>query len=266
MRCEAAMACTQGCLGDTVNARMETSTGMVNTKVFTTRLGFYSQHLSISCRETEGRPFSFGPAPTKSEAEEALSALRRLFFSMPFSQFFGVETNSKVPNLDSSEMGEIVSSGDQDARQLQYWPKLLESRGSAQVFEAFLLLVSNPFVKKMVVSLTSDGAIWNAVVKNKAVQELRQAFCADAESAKPQNSGGRNYKDVGMMILKWLIESTKAKIAEFCNEIAKLVNEFFPSEEKRKNTSSFSNFDHVIRSSFMISILIFIVTIVMRFK
>ncbi|RRT56824.1 hypothetical protein B296_00020783 [Ensete ventricosum] len=64
-----------------------------------------------------------------------------------------------------------------------------QSKQCEKVYDAFNLLKISPSIQshcqcilglllqRMVVSLSSDKAIWDAVMKNEAVQELNKCFC-----------------------------------------------------------------------------------------
>jgi len=54
-----------------------------------------------------------------------------------------------------------------------------------------------------------------------------------AESIKPQNSEGES-PDVVTIILRWILENTKAKLIQFLDKITELVNELFQSKERQK--------------------------------
>ncbi|KAI3514725.1 hypothetical protein L1887_13374 [Cichorium endivia] len=54
-------------------------------------------------------------------------------------------------------------------------PSMLVSRGSESVHDAFHLLQTEPSVKRMMVSLSSDKSVWDAVMNNEAVRQLRDS-------------------------------------------------------------------------------------------
>ncbi|ONK59139.1 uncharacterized protein A4U43_C08F3390 [Asparagus officinalis] len=238
-----------------------------------TRISFRAQHLCISTnQEKVDEPFNFGPPPSKAEAQQALSSLQRLFFSMPYSQNFGDEwspmekgeTDEEAASTElverSSSAAELASNGPVPSHQ----PKHPESPGIAGLFNAFRILVFNPYIQRMVVSLSSDQAVWDAVMKNKIVQDIQESL--SAESTRSQNSG----HDVGMIILRWILKSTKSTIVGFFDKLVKLVSELFHHQEREssdqtreENTSSF---DQVVRTSFMITVMVFMVIIVTRMQ
>ncbi|URE06475.1 hypothetical protein MUK42_27360 [Musa troglodytarum] len=52
-----------------------------------------------------------------------------------------------------------------------------QSKQCEKVYDAFNLLKISPSIQRMVVSLSSDKAMWDAVMKKEAVQELKKCFC-----------------------------------------------------------------------------------------
>ncbi|KAH9673672.1 hypothetical protein KPL70_018188 [Citrus sinensis] len=57
--------------------------------------------------------------------------------------------------------------------------RMLQPYPADRVYDAFHLLQTEPSIQRMVISLSSDKAVWNAVLNNEAVQELKESFNAD---------------------------------------------------------------------------------------
>ncbi|MQL80261.1 hypothetical protein Taro_012706 [Colocasia esculenta] len=115
---------------------------------------------------------------------------------------------------------------------------------------------------RTVLSLSSDKAVWDAVLKNEAVKELRESIFA-AGNAKSRSSGDGH--DVLARLLEWIIECAKAKVMELAKKIAKTVNELLSFHEKDK-LGEMDLSEDALRSSFMLSILVFILVIITRFQ
>ncbi|RWV94718.1 hypothetical protein GW17_00042720 [Ensete ventricosum] len=113
----------------------------------------------------------------------------------------------------------------------------------------------------MVVSLSSDKAIWDAVMKNEAVQELNKCFCEVGDEETASADGGD--PDITIGTLRWILHSTKAKVREFIDHITKLMNGIFHSQGNDEKTDSFID---DVRSSFMLSVMVFIVVVVIRIQ
>lgn len=66
------------------------------------------------------------------------------------------------------------------------------------------------------------------------------------------------------VILKWIVDSAKAKVMEIIEKISKLVNELFQTVESEKDAGEFESFDEKLRSSFMLSVMVLLVVVVTR--
>ncbi|KAJ6835564.1 uncharacterized protein M6B38_332530 [Iris pallida] len=209
--------------------------------------------------------FVFGDVPSREEAEDAVSTLQQIFVPVTFSQVTediypsprSEVTVDKMITLTDVTQG--LSSSESESDWIEPAMHLYSSRASqsyehGKVLDAFRLLQINPSVQRMVVSLSSDKAVWDAVMKNEVVQEFQKTVY-EAENSEPQAA------DKGHNILKWILDGTKAKIAEFFGKITELVNDIFRSQEKEKETDSF---DDLLRSSFMLSVVVFIIVVAMR--
>uniref|UniRef100_J3LFG6 Uncharacterized protein n=1 Tax=Oryza brachyantha TaxID=4533 RepID=J3LFG6_ORYBR len=133
----------------------------------------------------------------------------------------------------------------------------LLTREHRNVLDAFRLLQKDPNVQKMVMSLSCDRAVWDAVMNNEAVQEFRRSFQDDKETSTMGNHGG----PAG--VLKWILGNTQAKIMEFIDSIMKIVNMLFhPVDDESKPDL----YNDAVKVSFMLSVFIFIVVAIARIK
>lgn len=66
------------------------------------------------------------------------------------------------------------------------------------------------------------------------------------------------------VILKWIVDSAKAKVMDIIEKISKLVNELFQTLENKKDGGEFESFDEKLRSSFMLSVMVLLVVVVTR--
>lgn len=69
--------------------------------------------------------------------------------------------------------------------------------------------------------------------------------------------------DIAIGSLRWILHSTKAKVREFIDHITRLMNEIFHSQGTDDKTDSFND---AVRSSFMLSVMVFIVVVVIRIQ
>lgn len=128
-------------------------------------------------------------------------------------------------------------------------------REHQNVLDAFQLLKEDSSVQKMVMALSTDKAVWNAVMNNEVVQEFKKSF----QDAKETDIKGSHSSPPGMM--KWVLENTQAKIKEFLEKILQLVNTLFQAQSKDYDLS-----DDLVRMSFMLSVFVFIVVTIARIK
>ncbi|OMO98166.1 hypothetical protein COLO4_14095 [Corchorus olitorius] len=123
----------------------------------------------------------------------------------------------------------------------------------------------------MVFSLSSDKAVWNAVLNNEVVRELRESFYA-AEENNPLSSEGSSDENSdesnkATNIVMWIFDNTKAKIMDIFDKITKLVNELFkmpPDYEKGAAEGTLGPFEERLRTSFLLSVVVLLIVVVAR--
>ncbi|URE06476.1 hypothetical protein MUK42_27360 [Musa troglodytarum] len=86
-----------------------------------------------------------------------------------------------------------------------------QSKQCEKVYDAFNLLKISPSIQRMVVSLSSDKAMWDAVMKKEAVQELKKCFC---EVGDDETASADGDPDIAIGTLRWILHSTKAKVRD----------------------------------------------------
>uniref|UniRef100_A0A7N0U6G8 Uncharacterized protein n=1 Tax=Kalanchoe fedtschenkoi TaxID=63787 RepID=A0A7N0U6G8_KALFE len=114
----------------------------------------------------------FGPAPSVDEVQAAVSSLQHVIDPASFSLLVQYGYTSSADN-GASDHSSNVSEVDWMEPSLQMYHRVMPTPGSGRVFDAFRLLHSDAAVQRMVVSLASDRAVWNAVLNNDVVKELR---------------------------------------------------------------------------------------------
>ncbi|KAL0913011.1 hypothetical protein M5K25_016440 [Dendrobium thyrsiflorum] len=212
----------------------------------------------------------FGPVPTAQEAEEAVSAIQQMFIPVPLGEII-----ERSPHEQEEVKDKAVTSTKILPRSLSiesqsdwiepvmhlYSSKNCQSREREKVLDAFRLLQMNPSIQKVVVSLSSDRAVWDAVMKNEVVQEFKKSFyealiSAESKSQDPNEEDGHPVNG----ILKWIVDA-KAKIMEVLDKIAKHLSQIFHSHGAKDELDIF---DRVLQSTFMLSVLVFIVVVMNR--
>ncbi|XP_047159193.1 uncharacterized protein LOC124829680 [Vigna umbellata] len=167
--------------------------------------------------------------PSQGEVEDAVSALQQ--FIQAFQQI----------------------SGSYDSR-------TVISRGYKRLYDAFQLLQSDPAVKRLVVSLSSDKALWDAFMSNVLHQKLLE-LPDSVECRRPEIS---ELNEFGTQILSWTLDVIKRKILELIESFQLLVNDLFQSHKMENDAADASQMDEKVRSSFLLSIVILLIVIVAR--
>ncbi|KAL4178672.1 hypothetical protein AMTRI_Chr13g116250 [Amborella trichopoda] len=214
-----------------------------------------------------------GPVPSRAEVEDAVSALQQVIFSVSNSQVYddGLLSTSERGMANRIIVSNTTLDDGPSSGQLPdwiepslnyYYPKMSESEESTGVFDAFHLLRSNPYVQRMVVSLASDDAVWDAVSKNEAVQELHDSLHR-VGNVTPSNGPNKNSPDAITWIVEWVLDNLKAKVQEILHKLSTLIDELFrlPYAEQEKKMDAFTE---TLRSSLMLSVLVLLVIVVTR--
>lgn len=148
----------------------------------------------------------------------------------------------------------------------------------------------------MVVSLASDKSVWEAVMNNEAVRELRDSvnegtceinneirnlecrynlFCRGLFAANKGTSERDAEPSDGSIplseILDWVFINTKAKLMEVLEKTIEMVNKLFQSPRNEKNAkgegqegAAIEPFGKKLRSSFLMSVLVMLIVVVTR--
>lgn len=178
----------------------------------------------------------FEPVPSQREVEDAVSALQDF-----------VQAVSSTSTLQH-----IIGSLDS---------RILLSHGYERLYDALQLLQSDPSVKRLVVSLSSDKAIWDAVISNVLHQNLPELPDSD-ECKRPQIS---EQKELSIKILSWILGIIKGKVLELIESFQSLVNDLCQSPRKENTTVDAAVLDEKVRSSVLLSIVIILIVIMARF-
>ncbi|KAK6250426.1 hypothetical protein QQP08_010906 [Theobroma cacao] len=224
--------------------------------------------------------FVLGPVPSVGEVQNVVSALQRVFdaSSSPqlirdkFSYNAGKEIAYQIPSPTGS-MHRVHSAGSElewkEPSLHLYNTGALQPYGTNRVYDAFHLLQTEPLVQKMVFSLSSDKAVWDAVLNNEVVKELRDSYYA-AEDSNPLSSDessdeNSNESNKATNIVKWIFENTKAKVMDVYEKMIKLVNELFKLRTDDKTTAGTPDpFEERLRTSFLLSVLVLLIVVVTR--
>lgn len=92
------------------------------------------------------------------------------------------------------------------------------------------------------------------VLSNQLLLDVHTAESSQLESSNEDSQ-------VIAQFLRWILDNTKAKIAEIMDKITNLMNELFRPTEKERATDIFED---TLRSSLMLSIMVLLVVVVTR--
>ncbi|XP_037447711.1 uncharacterized protein LOC125513993 isoform X2 [Triticum urartu] len=202
----------------------------------------------------------FWSPPTGDEVRAAFSSIQEVFEGS-YYDVNSNETEKQLALLSNSEHSSSTNSSGSDdwvepAAYVLNSTALL-TREHRNVLDAFRLLQRDPNVQKMVMSLSCDRTVWDAVMNNEAVQEFRRSFQDGKEVNRKGNSCGP------AAVLKWILANTQAKITEFFDNIAKIVSMLFHPQSDEDKPDLYSD---AVKVSFMLSVFVFIVVAVARTK
>ncbi|KAK4738573.1 hypothetical protein R3W88_002270 [Solanum pinnatisectum] len=198
---------------------------------------------------TQGSPYCdsvFGSVPCSWEVEKAMSDLQS-FMSGYYAP--KEEMNWVEPLLNS------------------YQSTLVKSPGNARFYDALYMLQNEPSIQRLVCSIACDRAVWEAMMSNKAVQNLQGSVISAAKEEESQSSTGES--DIGSLIVKWIMGITTSRIAEllqsFGSLLSEIIHDIFEPDSKEKPTSELSHLlEEKIRSSFLLSVVLLLIVVVTR--
>ncbi|XP_074291133.1 uncharacterized protein LOC141617900 [Silene latifolia] len=208
----------------------------------------------------------FGLVPTNHEVKNAIFSVQ---------QFLHPE--EIINDVDNDMSGQITSATDvlqrasstgseldwiEPSMQL-YNRRLANSYGWEKVYDAFHLLQTEPSVQKMVVSLSSDKAVWDAVLNNETVREIRDLYLNAAEASHLNPDNNSDALKENSNVLKWIMDHVKGKLMEVVGNITQLIGGIFnpPSPDKAEESLAFSE---KLKSSFLLTILVLLIVVVTR--
>lgn len=186
----------------------------------------------------------FGPPPSYYEVESAIASLHNFMKGLTP---YGSELNELQQILDRCSVTTLLS------------------QGCGRLRDAFSLLQTDPSIKRLVVSLSSDRAIWDAVMNNEVVRKLQDSYHGGESSGSSKSCDEK--QDIAASLLKWVLDMTKIKVMELIQGFLSLMNEVFQplGREKRIEAGNDAAEDKV-RSSLLLSIVILLIVVVARMQ
>lgn len=241
------------------------------------------ERVNNSCSTILFDDYILGPVPSTDEVHHAVSALHQVlepsYFSYSTNDGLGYKSNEDTTDELTSSINltrEALSSSGSVSDWIEPSmhicnSKLLQSYGSNRVYDAFHLLQTEPSIQKMVISLSSDKAVWDAVLNNEAVREIRdslkQVDAADngLQAGSSEEGLDKSDSDGTVDIISWIFVNTKEKVLEIVEKIIEFVNEWFqPPEKEKASEGNTDPFEETLRTSFFLSVVVLLVVVVAR--
>ncbi|KAL7146558.1 hypothetical protein ABFS83_06G049500 [Erythranthe nasuta] len=202
--------------------------------------------------------FIFGNVPSKDEVNFAVSALQQVLKPKHVDEY-GVEKSMIYSSSSESEVDWIEPSltiCSNNSRMLE------QQNGSDRVYDAFHLLQNEPSVQRMVISLSSDKAVWDAVLNNEVVKELRGSINQGDEQGDNVDEGSPDGSNPVKDILSWVFANAKAKIMQLIDKITELMNGVFhlPNEEKNGGFTM----EEKLKTSLFLSVIVLLIVVATR--
>ncbi|XP_022006600.1 uncharacterized protein LOC110905026 isoform X2 [Helianthus annuus] len=123
--------------------------------------------------------------------------------------------------------------------------------------------------QKMVMSIASDKSVWEAVMNNEAVRELRDSFYEANKSILGDEVESSDDRAPVPDVLQWILINTKAKLMEIVKKTTEMVNRMLfqsPGNGKAKDEDGVETepFGKKVTSSFFLSIMVLMIIVVTR--
>ncbi|KAL4567191.1 hypothetical protein LXL04_022766 [Taraxacum kok-saghyz] len=173
---------------------------------------------------------NFGPVPSQFEVQNAISDLRRVMKGF-------LATNSEL---------------------------MMKSLGQKRLLDAYNLLQTDSSVQKLVLSISSDTEVWDAILKNDAVRDLQRSL-PNTDNVEKKRSYKQELNSSSLLI-KWIFSFMKLKITELIEKLEVIVFETIHSMSKKtKSTSKMDDIlEEKVRSSLLLSVVILLIVMVTR--
>ncbi|XP_057456995.1 uncharacterized protein LOC130747950 [Lotus japonicus] len=244
----------------------------------------------VSVDSSQGVVCGVNP-PSKNEVEDAVLTIQQLFGD-PFPRLRDRQDNEQghitKPGSDrqDNEQGynsnpcsvdHVSAVGSEiDWTEPSFSPynsisNTLQVNGYDRVYYALHLLQTDPSVQRIVRSLSTDEAVWDAVLNNEVVQELRELISAGEENVS-QSFDGNGISDSDSLnaadsnVVIWILSTAKSKFIETIEQITKIVTNLFQRAFNKTSVDAgeIYLFNEKLRASFMISIMVMLIVMVTR--
>ncbi|KAI3693237.1 hypothetical protein L6452_33069 [Arctium lappa] len=193
---------------------------------------------------------NFGPAPSQTEVQNAISDLRRVMDGF-------CTTNSEKDGVGKRIIMEQLFPYDSSRT-------LMRSLGEKRLLDAYHLLQTDASVQRLVASISSDAEVWDAILKNNAVQDLQGML--PQSGTKEKAMGYDQELDSTTLIVKWIFAFMRLKFMELIEKLEVFVVRALQSMLKRGNSMLEVDelLEEKVRSSLLLSIVVLLVVVVTR--
>ncbi|KAL6965074.1 hypothetical protein U1Q18_036132 [Sarracenia purpurea var. burkii] len=206
---------------------------------------------------------SFSSPPNIPISANSPALIRPIPASFYDSVFGFVPTRTEVEKAISDFRSFMLGSRSSESGWLHQMLQLYNPRIGV-VADAFHLLQTESSVLRIVTSISTDKAVWNAILNNPEIQNLRDSPSTVNQGESRRSSGEDS--DVSSPIIEWILNITREKILELVEKFISLVNLIFQPPEKMK-LSAAEGADQVndkLRSSVLLSVVILLIVVVTR--
>ncbi|KAG8390241.1 hypothetical protein BUALT_Bualt01G0063300 [Buddleja alternifolia] len=222
--------------------------------------------------------FVFGTVPSRDEVQHAVSALQQALKPPSYTHFPKRKRDEDTGKDDVMDEVIIDTMGyettfSSSAESEMDWiepslhlcnSRMLRTHGSDRVYDAFHLLQTEPSVQRMVVSLSSDKAVWDAVLNNEVVKELRGSITHANNKLGESSDEGSDDSNPINDILSWIVVNVKAKILQLFDNITKLVNGVLQLQNDDKRGDTINPLEEKLKTSLLLSVVVLLIVIVTR--
>ncbi|CAI8600422.1 unnamed protein product [Vicia faba] len=233
----------------------------------------FSISLSSSHHDAAARRFCGGfidSPPSQTELHDSLASLQRVL-GLASRVELHRDMYCNKPEKELSHVGRI-SEGDSETDWIEPFlfpcdPKMLQENGSDRVYHAIHLLQTDPSVQRLVKSLSTDAAVWEAVLNNEVVQELRETISADQEhKLRSLDEIANDDPDKSTNVLISLLITARTKFMEVIEKITKIMISLFQQSFNKKDdhTEDSQPLIEKLRAAFMLSIMVLLIVVVRR--
>ncbi|CAL1354763.1 unnamed protein product [Linum trigynum] len=223
--------------------------------------------------------FALGPPPSADEVHTAVDELSQFVGSGRYTSLVHDRYGNEMMKVGMEDeiwwrpLPNLESDWKEPSHNLS---RMSHSYGTDTVYRAFHLLQNDQSVQRMVTSISSDAAIWDAVMNNEVVRELRHAYYPEvvnsnmSQESTSDESGDKDGVGASENVVEWILDNAKARVVELMESIAELMNKLFAhrgGEEVHAGgigERASMVFEGKVATSLLLSVLVLLVVVLSR--